>query len=289
MQNEIHLERNIMIPRWATNELLRQVKNYRVISVIGCRQSGKTTLLLNAPLAQAKFLSLDEKINFDEAKSDPSFFVRHPKSTTLIIDEVQKVPSLIGEIKYQVDRNPEKGQFIISGSADYRKLPQANESLAGRASFVRVRTLCEAEQRKMPPGFLEALFKGLLPLSLDFECNKELVLSAAIRGGYPELITQQDIHSRSGWFSSYVDNQVLLDMREQWDTRKLNVSKSVLESAAILSSRELNKKALATQSGIAWKTLDTYWSAITSMYLVDMVDGWAKKITTGPGNHRNPL
>lgn len=274
----------MIIPRWANNELLTQLETHRVVSVIGCRQSGKTTMLLTAPLDNIKFQSLDVQTNFSAAITDPSYFVRRDASEILVIDEIQKVPQLIGEIKFQVDRNPAKGQYIISGSSDYRKLPQANESLAGRAGFVRVRTFTEAEQRGMNPGFLQALFDGLLPLSLKLECSKHMILDAAIRGGYPETLSIKTKAARSRWYKSYLQNQVLLDMKAQWDTRKMPLCEKVMECAAIFSSRELKKASLANQFAVAWQTLDKYWSAIEAMYLVDMVQGWTKKDYDRPGS-----
>lgn len=279
----------MLIERWANTELLTKLSTNRVVSVVGCRQSGKTTLLLNAPLQHTRFLSLDTQATFDEAKSDPSFFVRRQSPTTLIIDEIQKVPQLIGEIKYRVDRNPDKGQYIISGSSDYRKLPQANESLAGRAGFVRVRTFCEAEKRGYAPGFLQSLFEKKFPSDKNFECSKPLVLSTAIHGGFPELLTLSDVDSRTSWFADYLSNQVLLDMREQWGVRKKNTIEEVLKAAAIFSSRGMVKATLAADFNIAWKTLDTYFSAIEAMYLVDMVPGWAKKDYDKPGLTPKPF
>ena len=279
----------MLIERWANAELLSKLSTNRVVSVVGCRQSGKTTLLLNAPLQHTRFLSLDTQATFDEAKSDPSFFVRRQSPTTLIIDEIQKVPQLIGEIKYRVDRDPDKGQYIISGSSDYRKLPQANESLAGRAGFVRVRTFSEAEKRRCSPGFLQNLFEKKFPSDKTFECNKPLVLSAAIHGGFPELQTLSDIDGRTSWFTDYLSNQVLLDMRDQWGVRKKNTIAEVLKAAAIFSSREMVKSTLAADFNIAWKTLDTYFSAIEAMYLVDMVPGWAKKDYDKPGLTPKPF
>ena len=71
----------MLIERWANTELLTKLSTNRVVSVVGCRQSGKTTLLLNAPLQHTRFLSLDTQATFDEAKSDPSFFVRRQSPT----------------------------------------------------------------------------------------------------------------------------------------------------------------------------------------------------------------
>lgn len=267
----------MMIERWASVALQKKLLANRVISVVGCRQSGKTTLLMNTPFPSSTFLSLDSKATFNEAKEDPEFFVRPKIPGVIIIDEIQKVPELIGEIKFKVDRNPAKGQYIISGSSDYRRLPQANESLAGRAGFVRIRTFSEAELRGAKPEFLKSLFEGRLPISLSFDCDKATILEAVIRGGFPEIYNETDVEVRSGWYTDYLNNQVLLDLKDQWGVRKKNTMERVLESAAIFSSKELAKSTLAKQFEVTWTTLDAYLSAIEAMYIVDIVPGWAKK------------
>lgn len=81
-----------IIPRWAMHELLAQLETHRVVSVVGCRQSGKTTILLTTPLPNVKFQSLDVQANFSAAVADPSYFVRRTSPEIFVIDEIQKVP-----------------------------------------------------------------------------------------------------------------------------------------------------------------------------------------------------
>lgn len=112
---------------------------------------------------------------------------------------------MIGETKCRVDEDPEeKGQYIITGSAGYRKLPQANESLAGRVNFVRVRTFAEAELRGCPPVLLESLFMGkILYGCKGDECNKRLIVALAEKGGFP-AVQQMNAGDRARWFRSYL-------------------------------------------------------------------------------------
>jgi uncharacterized protein len=279
----------MILKRWAQKSLELKLETHRIVSVVGCRQSGKTTLLLEAPIENRLFKSLDEEGTFLEAKTDPSFFVRRTVDTVMVIDEIQKVPSLIGEIKFAVDRNQQKGQYIISGSADYRKLPHANESLAGRAGFVRVRTLTEGEKRGRTPGFLKALFEGKLPLSLSFECSKPFIFECVLAGGFPEVRDFSNPKHRTSWFQDYLANQVLLDLRNQWGVRKKNTLEEVLFCTATLSSRPMVKARLASDFNLTWETLNTYLSAIEALYLVDMVPGWAKKDSDRPGISPKPF
>lgn len=101
--------------------------------------------------------------------------------------------------------------------------------------------MSETERRGIEPGFLAALFDGLLPLSLPLKCSKALILETAMRGGYLDVLAINDSESRSRWYRSYLQNHILRDMRKARDMRKLDVVARVLESVATYSDRALSK------------------------------------------------
>ena len=117
--------------RWAEETLKKYVKLMRVVCVLGARQSGKSTMLENAQI-KALYRTLDDE-NELLASQDTEFYLKQFSEDTVIIDEIQRAPNLILGIKRIVDKNSKPGQFVLTGSADYRKIPNATESLAGRA------------------------------------------------------------------------------------------------------------------------------------------------------------
>lgn len=271
------------IDRWCRRELLASLQSHRVVSVTGCRQSGKTTLVRHAGV-NAEYRTLDSSATLTQASEDPVFFVRRRPGTCLIIDEVQKLPLLIGEIKCRVDENSEEsGQYIITGSADYRKLPQASESLAGRVNFVRVRTFAEAELRGRPPVLLERLFKGQMPYGCTFDdCNKRLIVDLAVKGGFP-AVQRMSADDRARWFRSYLQQQVLLDMRGQWKTKRSDQVEDMFRLIAAYSSKPLVVRNVSRQLNAAWATVEKYYSAIEAMFLADTVSAWTLKDYDRPG------
>lgn len=195
-----------MIPRWALTSLQNVLKEQRIAVVIGPRRCGKTTLVENAQLSNSEFVSLDIDSNLQAAKRPPNFFVTQRRNHCLIIDEIQKAPSLIGEIKYAVDHDERSGQFVLTGSSDYRKLPHANEPLAGRVDFVRLRTFSTAEKMGAKPLFLSRIFGN----NLDFLINKrtsgeEFAVPEALVGGYLWILQYSKVESRARRFQSYLD------------------------------------------------------------------------------------
>lgn len=266
-----------MLARWSQAKLKSILNALRIACVVGCRQSGKTTLVKNACPRPFDYVTLDSDSYRNLVAQDPSFFVQRRDNKCLVIDEIQKMPQLIGEIKIAVDENPEKGQYIITGSADYRKLPHAKESLAGRVGFVRVRTFTEAELRGCDYGFLKRLFDEQIPLSCDQSlCNKPLIFNLAVSGGFYETQTDNP-NVRAQWFESYVEQQVLLDMRDQWGTRKLDRVREMFGYVAAFSSNPFVTRTASQQLQINLQTIDSYLSSIEAMYLIDRLPAWTLK------------
>ena len=103
-----------MIKRSIEVQLQRLAAQFPVITITGPRQSGKTTL------AQHYFKDYDY-VNLEEpeirayAAEDPKgFLADHP--APLIIDEVQRVPSLLSYIQVIADRDRKAGQYVLTGS-----------------------------------------------------------------------------------------------------------------------------------------------------------------------------
>lgn len=273
-----------MIPRWALTSLQNVLKEQRIAVVIGPRQCGKTTLVENAQLSNSEFVSLDIDSNLQAAKRDPNFFITQHRNQCLIIDEIQKAPSLIGEIKYAVDHDERPGQFVLTGSSDYRKLPHANESLAGRVDFIRLRTFSTAEKMGVKPSFLSRIFQNDFDFSLDKEtCGKRFALSEAVVGGFPRVFQYSEYQSRARWFQSYLSQQVILDMKEQWSIRRESILTDLFPYLAANSSKLHSVATMTKQLGKNALTLSSYISILKAMFVVDEVKAWTRKDYDRPG------
>lgn len=130
--------------RWFVDILKKSLNMRRVTVISGARQCGKTTLAKQIVSEKILYRTLDDVTLLKAAQNDPQSFVE-TLADTLIIDEIQKAPSLLPSIKQIVDQNNRMGQFLLTGSADIRKLPQVSESLAGRIRNLHLRTLSYGE------------------------------------------------------------------------------------------------------------------------------------------------
>lgn len=139
--------------RWACKALLKRLRFMRIIVVHGPKKTGKSTLVQTNTFRSCTYKNLEKAFDHSLAYDSLAFLDKH-NDKLMIIDEAYLEPELILALKQVVDRDTHPGQFIITGSADYRRLPKANESLAGRACIVKMRPLTQAEIRGAEPDFL---------------------------------------------------------------------------------------------------------------------------------------
>ena len=125
-----------MIERAAyRQEILRQLKASPIVSLLGPRQAGKTTL--------ARQISRDRPAHFFDLE-DPVALARlaapmsalQPLKGLVVVDEVQRMPELFPLLRVLADRKPLPARFLILGSASPSLVREVSESLAGRVSFV---------------------------------------------------------------------------------------------------------------------------------------------------------
>jgi hypothetical protein len=262
------------IERWAAAELRQILSFQRAAVVVGARQCGKTTLVKNELADRLVYLSLDDPAYSRMAHDDPVFLTRQGGQSCLVIDEIQKAPELIGLIKMRVDEDPRPCQFVLTGSADYRRLPFVSDSLAGRASFVRLRGLAEAESRGARPDFLERAFERNFPALPELEaCSKRDALDLAIRGGYPAVRTLNE-PSRKRYFRSYVEAQIKHDLARHWNMERLDALETLIRYAAVYSSKPLNLSEISKRVQASRGTVSGYLKALQAMYLVDELPAW---------------
>jgi predicted AAA+ superfamily ATPase len=94
--------------RWQVENARKTLKNRRVMAISGARQTGKTTVTRQI-IPNGTFRSLDDSALLQAAIDDPKEFVKNQSGKTMVIDEIQKVPVLMSEIKLAVDKNNRPG------------------------------------------------------------------------------------------------------------------------------------------------------------------------------------
>ncbi|MHC4862322.1 MAG: ATP-binding protein, partial [Planctomycetota bacterium] len=126
-----------MIPRGRHQDtVLRLLRDYPVVAILGARQVGKTTLaleLLKGRAADGERFDLEDPADLARL-TDPRLALSELEGL-VIIDEVQRRPELFPVLRVLADRRPRPARFLVLGSASPELLRQTSETLAGRIAF----------------------------------------------------------------------------------------------------------------------------------------------------------
>jgi len=152
-----------MIKREISQELIQAASDYPIVTIIGPRQSGKTTLA-KMTFPNYSYCTLEDPDIRQYATEDPrSFLEKYNKNT--IFDEIQRVPELLSYLQGMVDEDDTKGRFILTGSHQLHLRAEISQSLAGRTALLTLLpfTISEAEKIKNIQSRDELLYQGLFP------------------------------------------------------------------------------------------------------------------------------
>ena len=264
-----------MLKRWQTSRVKHQLACRRGVNLTGARQVGKSTLTEMLDLPNARRWSLDDDEICKAAADDAKGFVKHGNGETIVIDEIQKVPSLLNAIKMVVDKDNAKGQYLLTGSANIRFSKMVKDSLAGRLGTVRLRQLAFAEIEGREPCFLDIAFNRGFD-GCDFSgLGKRDFIHLAFGGGYPEA---RDLPpaDRQDWFKTYLDDLLTKDIQDITEIRKIETLRRVANSLVAHSAQFLAVNELSAKAELAKVTLQNYIAALKALYLFDAVPAWTK-------------
>lgn len=247
------------IERQALGVLLQRATLYPVVTVLGLRQSGKTTLCQVA-FPDKPYVNLEQPDVREFARQDPkAFLAQFPDGA--VLDEIQNVPELLSWIQVLTDADPRKGRFVLTGSHQLQVSAQVTQSLAGRTAVIE-----------------------LLPLSLS-ELAAGRVLSAAVpddvngwmlQGGYPRIHAQgmPPEVMLSDYFATYVER----DVRQLINLRHLREFGQCVRLLAGRTGQLLNQASLGNEVGVSSNTITQWLSILEASFLVFSLAPWSVNI-----------
>ncbi|MFH1394910.1 MAG: ATP-binding protein [Candidatus Omnitrophota bacterium] len=234
----------MFIPRILKKDLIRLSKQYPVVTLTGPRQSGKTTLVKNI-FPKKSYISLEDPDSRLIAENDPRrFFSRFPHGA--IIDEIQRVPTLLSYIQTIVDNNNKTGMFILTGSAQFELLTNISQSLAGRTAIVKLLPFSHEEIKNITSnyGLNDILFTGFYPRIYDKKLNPSEALNF------------------------YVSTYLERDVRNLLNIKKLNQFETFLRLCAARTGQILNLSNLGNDCGINHNTASAWLSILEASYIL---------------------
>jgi predicted AAA+ superfamily ATPase len=192
-------------------------------------------------------LDLLETDTFAEYASRPALLRERWKGGLTVIDEIQKIPALLDEVHWLIERK--KAAFVMTGSSA-RKLRRGHANLlAGRAWRFEMGPLSASEVQ----GFdLErAMVSGLLP---------------------PHLLSSAPESDLRAYVADYLKEEIAAEAREN----DVPAFAEFLRVAAITSSELLNYTNVAREAGVSAKVVRRYFEILEDTLLGARLPAWKR-------------
>ena len=192
-----------LFPRRLRPIVVETLRHARIVLISGARQVGKTTLTTGIAAADhpMRALTLDDRPTREAALQDPAGFVAGINGPVLI-DEIQRAPDLLLEIKKVVDRDTTPGRFLLTGSASVLSSKRIIDALTGRIDRIRMWPLAQSEISGGRLNIVDELLAGRAPQLNNAPVGRQAFASVIAEGGYPEARLRPPGRSREQWFEA---------------------------------------------------------------------------------------
>lgn len=258
---------------------------FPAVLVMGARGSGKST-------SAARFADTTIDLSMPgprrAAREDPDG-VLAASAGTVVIDEWQEAPEIVGAVKRAVDAGGAAGRYILTGSV---RASQRATTWPGTGRLIRVRMsgLTQGEiEHDNEYNPIDALFGADPPAWSASDLSRSDYLERIVAGRFPYALSLSE-RNRSRWFDAYVEQLVELDAPQiAAGSPRPHKIRAVLESCAARTGQELNKQATARDAGVTAVTADTHLRLLEDLSVVARIPPWHSKrlyrLTRSPKSH----
>jgi predicted AAA+ superfamily ATPase len=256
-----------MIERALENRILRSLRFFPAVGILGPRQVGKTTLAqklmaeLNKP---SIYFDLELAEDFQTLSTDTSWVIENNADKTIVIDEVQRLLPLFPQLRALIDRKREAARFILLGSASPDFLQKSSESLAGRIAYHELSPILAIEADSIA-----------IPMRTHWH-----------RGGFPDALLAPDDGFWLQWQQNFIKTYVEQDLSKLGISISIPLLNNFLRMISHVHGSLLNYLTISNSIGISATSVKRYIEILEQAYLVRRLEPWfvnvSKRIVKSP-------
>lgn len=244
----------------------RRAKNSKAILLTGPRQVGKSTLFKHL-FSDVNQVTFDDDLLLAQAAEDVGLFLLN-NPCPLMIDEVQKCPSIFNRLKIVLDNTEKLSNFFLTGSQKLQLMENVRDSLAGRISIVELEGLSLREindvdfNRHFVPteDYLSEREKHLKKYSAD-------IWETIHRGSYPELYANPE-REWIDYYQSYVKTYLERDVNKLIKAKNHLTFIRFMTAVAARTGQQLNYANIASELDVSEVTVKEWISILEKSGIV---------------------
>ena len=255
---------------------------YPVVMVCGQRQVGKSTMLYHIKEEDRRYVTMDDGNARRLAQKDPQLFFE-TYGSPLLIDEFQRVPSVLLEMKRIVDQKALEGDkpygmYWLTGSQKFRMMKDVSESLAGRIAVFDLSGLSAAELDGREAGVFHPSLDCLRERVEGFrKKNVHEIYERIFSGGMPKLIAEGI--DRERFYTDYINTYLERDIKELALVGKLGEFYDFLVFMAARTSMELKYSEAAKAIGVSAPTIKEWVSVLERSGIIFILRPYYNNVT----------
>jgi len=287
---------DIYISRELENEIIPFLERKEILSLVGARQVGKTTLLkrisniLEKDGKKVAFLTFESKENLDLFNDIKDFLDYYKEYQIIIIDEFHYAEDGGKKLKYLFDTTNIK--FIISGSSSLELTFQTGKFLVGRMLKFTLypfsfREFLLAKDKKLHKVLVERLpnildsFKQKDAFGKELNSRLEEYLEEyLVFGGYPAVVLAKTDKEKIKILQSILDNYLLKDIKDLFHFKNQNEILKIGEFLASQIGNLLNYNELSNSSNVSYKNVLDDLSILENTFVVNLLRPFYKNVRT---------
>lgn len=275
------------VKRTAEEKIIEVSRSFPCIVVYGPRQVGKSTTIDILFGEKYRKVTLDDSDDRYLAKNNPKLFLES-NGWPLIIDEIQKAPELLDEIKKIIDaqrllwlKNNEKRElmYILTGSNRFELQEGISDSLAGRCGVIDMASFSQAEKY----GYENPLFSPEMSelckrenADRKYRTRKE-VFEDIFTGGMPDICT--GVSEREAYFKSYLNTYIERDVMKLISASSEMQFRNFISIVALRTAQELHYDEVAGSAGIDVRTCKRWISILQTSGIIYLLQPYMANIS----------
>lgn len=275
------------LKRTAEKMIVEVSNSFPCIVVYGPKQVGKSTTIDMIFGDKYRKVTLDDSDDRALATNNPKLFLES-YGWPLIIDEIQKAPMLLDEIKVVIDsqrlawmKSDEKRQlmYILTGSNRFELQEGISDSLAGRCGVIDMASFSQAEKFGYEnPQFLPELpeIRKREASGRKYRTRKE-IFEDIFMGGMPDICTGES--EREAYFKSYINTYIEKDVLKLISASSEMQFRNFVSIVALRTAQELHYDEIASGAGIDVRTCKRWLSILQTSGIIYLLQPYMANVS----------